>query len=50
MPVYIFFRKEGWYPVEYSDDESAKRGAEINHGTLKVEDTQGNVIFTQPIR
>lgn len=35
--VYIFFRREGWYPIELRDDEEARRNAEHNPGTLKVE-------------
>lgn len=37
MQLYVFFRTEGWYPMEYPDDEAAKAGAELNKGTLKVQ-------------
>ena len=37
MKVYIFFRKEGWYPIECKDDAAAKLQAEMNPGTVRVE-------------
>lgn len=37
MNIYIFFRDDMFYPIELKDDASAKRNAEINPGTLKVE-------------
>lgn len=45
MEVYIFIRKEGFYPVELRDDDDAKRNAEINPGTLRVEDLNGRVVW-----
>lgn len=39
--IYIFFRntngEERWYPVELTDDEEARRNAECNPGTVRVE-------------
>lgn len=47
MQVYIFFREEGWYPVELRDDDDARRNAEHNLGTLRVENVAGDVIWRQ---
>lgn len=37
MKTYIFFRDGTFYPVELSSDEQARKNAECNPGTLKVE-------------
>lgn len=47
MSLYIFFRAEGWYPVECKDDADVLRHVELNPGTLKVEDTSGRVVWRQ---
>jgi hypothetical protein len=45
-PPYIFFRKEGWYPVEgIKDDAEVIRHVELNPGTLRVEDINGRVVW-----
>lgn len=44
---YVFFRKEGFYPLELRDDEEAKRNAEWNPGTVRVEDINGKVVWRQ---
>ena len=36
MNLYVFFRAEGFYPLELESDASAKSNAAINPGTLKV--------------
>lgn len=36
--VYLFFRKEGFYPIELRDDECAAANGECNPGTLRIED------------
>jgi hypothetical protein len=36
--VYIFFRKEGFYPIELKDDADARANAERNPGTIRVID------------
>lgn len=43
--IYIFFRKEGFYPIECRDDADARVQAEMNPGTLKVEDIDGNIVW-----
>lgn len=54
MTVYVFFRRdiftgeEFFYPIELSNDDDAKRSAEINFGTIRVEDIDGNIIWSQP--
>lgn len=37
MNLYLFFRDEGFYPLELKDDSDAKRNAECNPGTIRVE-------------
>jgi len=45
MKTYIFFRKEGFYPVEYKNNEEAIEGAKLNKGTLKVKTASGKTIW-----
>lgn len=44
---YIFFRKDGFYPITLFDDADARHNAEINPGTIRVEDTNGRVVWRQ---
>jgi hypothetical protein len=37
MKTYIFFRDDGWYLLDLKSDDSARRNAECNPGTLRVE-------------
>lgn len=46
MRTYIFFRKEGWYPVRLKDDADALANAKLNPGTLKVETVKGRVVWS----
>lgn len=47
--VYLFFRGEGFfYPIELADDDDARRNAEHNPGTTRVEDVRGRVVWRQP--
>ena len=48
VKLYIFFRMEGWYPVELRDDEDAKVNAELNPGTLRVETIKGRTVWSAP--
>jgi hypothetical protein len=41
----IFFRREGWYPVEVSEDEDLGKHVELNPGTLRIEDIEGRVLW-----
>lgn len=50
MKEYIFYRKEGFYSIVLRDDDDARENAEYNKGTVKVEDTNGNVIWPKPIK
>lgn len=43
--IYIFIRKEGFYPIEMNGDEEAIKNAEHNIGTLEVQDTKGRVVW-----
>lgn len=48
-PVLIFIRAEGFYPIEALPDrdlaQQAVDHAELNPGTLRVEDVDGNVLW-----
>jgi len=43
--IYIFFREDMFYPLSLVNDEDAIVNAECNPGTLKVEDTNGRVVW-----
>lgn len=43
--VYLFFRKNGFYPIELYDDADAIKNAEYNEGTIRVEDLSGRVVW-----
>ena len=45
MNTYLFFRQDGWYPIECQDDQDAKHAAEINPGTIRVETIMGRTIW-----
>jgi hypothetical protein len=40
--TYIFFRRGTFYPITLRDDDDARRNAECNPGTLKVENVDGS--------
>jgi hypothetical protein len=54
LPILLFIREEGFYPIEFPADVWAKRTpaehAEINAlnnpGTLRVEDLEGNILWS----
>jgi len=43
--IYIFFRKDGFYPIELIDDSDACNNALCNPGTMKVEDSTGRTVW-----
>ena len=49
MAVMVFFREEGFYPVDAMPGAPLEKQAEdpalLNPGTLKVEDLEGNVLW-----
>lgn len=45
--VFLFFRKEGFYPVEIPADQ-VLANVELNPGTLKVTKADGVTIVWQP--
>jgi hypothetical protein len=45
--TYIFFRKDGFYPIEETDDARIIEHIKLNPGTLKVEDCAGRLIWSQ---
>ena len=47
MQSYIFFRTEGWYPVECDDDAEVLVHIELNPGTIRVEDIDGRVVWSE---
>ena len=44
-PIYIFIRKDMFYQIHLRDDADAIANAEINPGTLRVEDIDGRVVW-----
>lgn len=49
--VAIFFREGGFYPIQFWGAKpaavEAAEHAEMNPGTLRIEDTQGNVLWPE---
>lgn len=46
MKIILFFRSEGFYPVEYPDDYTDWQAeADRNPGTRKIEDAMTGVIL-----
>jgi hypothetical protein len=53
--IVIFFREGGWYPIQLQPVETLPPGvdraadiahhAELNPGTLRVEDLEGNILW-----
>lgn len=43
--IYVFFREDAFYPIEMKNDAEAIANAEINKGTIKVEDINGRVVW-----
>lgn len=41
----VFFRTEGWYSILVYEDEDLSRHVELNPGTLRIEDMDGNVLW-----
>jgi hypothetical protein len=50
MKTYVFHDKHGAFSRTYRDDLTARRDAERFPGTLKVEDTNGRVVWRYPGR
>ncbi len=48
MRTVVFFRKEGWYTIETPVNDDLDHHAKINPGTLKIEDTKGNILWQGP--
>jgi hypothetical protein len=46
--LYLFFRAEGFYPLELKDDEDARVNARLNPGTIRVENIKGDTIWKMP--
>lgn len=50
IPLMIFFRSEGFYSVEAVDGvplcQQATDHAALNPGTLKIEDIEGNILWS----
>jgi hypothetical protein len=45
MNTHLFFRQDGFYPLELKNDQDAKWNAENNPGTVRVETIAGNIIW-----
>lgn len=46
MKQYIFFREEGFYSIGLLNDIDAIENAKCNIETIRVEDINGNVIWS----
>ena len=46
MKYYIFTREDGFYTLQLKNDEDVIANARCNHGTIKVEDLDGALIWT----
>lgn len=45
--TYVFFREGGFfYPIYMKDDDDARRNAECNPGTIRVEDISGRIVWS----
>lgn len=45
--IYVFFRSEGFYPLELGSDEEARANAECNPGTVRVETALGRAVWQE---
>ena len=41
----IFFREGFFYPIELPEDDNLNHHTEMNPGTLRVEDVNGNILW-----
>lgn len=41
----IFIRAEGFYPIMVYEDDDMAHHAELNPGTLRIEDVDGNILW-----
>jgi len=48
-PIYLFVRDEMFYPLLLRDDDDARRNAECNPGTLRVEHISGRIVWQKPL-
>lgn len=49
MNIYVFIREGGmFYPIKCRDDASARQQAEMNPGTVRVEDIKGREVWVSP--
>ena len=46
--IVIFFREEGFYPLELPVTDDLAEHARWNPGTLRIEDTEGNILSGRP--
>lgn len=42
----VFFREEGWYPLDLPEWDDLAEHARRNPGTLRIEDLDGNVLWS----
>jgi hypothetical protein len=47
MPIYIFVRDDGFYPVEEVTDEKVIAHAPLNPGTRRIEDSEGRIVWQE---
>ena len=46
--IYLFHRKEGFYPLELRDNEEAIQNATCNKGTLMITTVDGEKVWENP--
>ena len=46
----VFVRDAGFYVIPLPDDDDLSRHAELNPGTLRIEDIDGNVLWPEGSR
>lgn len=45
MKTVLFFREGMFYPIDVREDEDLAKHAELNPGTLRIEDIRGKVLW-----
>lgn len=45
MMTVLFFREGMFYPIDVPEDDDLAKHAELNPGTLRIEDIRGKVLW-----
>jgi hypothetical protein len=46
--LYVFVRAGGFYALELASDDDARKNAECNPGTIRVENQNGESVWSNP--